>query len=191
MDAAARLPDAQAAPGEPIAGLAGAERVRQAREREQRHAASDPAPNAQAAVPGPAARPEPPARSTPAANDGHSGAETDRATLGADGDDPAPEAAADAWSTEASGKEQHRQGIDSAAAPGDPGDARHDATGSGAAAEPPTPARAAGEPPTQPGTADAGSESRPTMQPADAGARHGPPPRRSRPRPAGRGRLRR
>ena len=62
MDAAARLPDAHAAPGEPAAApTAGAERVRQAREREQRHAAGDP-------------RPDPahgPARSTPGADDGH------------------------------------------------------------------------------------------------------------------------
>ena len=132
MDAAARLPNRQAAPGEPIA-VSRAERVRQARAREQRHAAGDPAPNAEAAVPGPAALLQPLAGWTPAASDGQRSAQTDRATLGADGDDPAPEGAADASSIEASGKEQHRQGIDSAAAPGDPapGPARRHRLGCG------------------------------------------------------------
>ncbi|HEX5922814.1 MAG TPA: hypothetical protein VFY45_03210 [Baekduia sp.] len=168
MDAAARLPDPHAAPGEPAAApTAGGERVRQAREREQRHAAGDP-------------RPDPahgPARSTPGADGGHHGAETDRATLGADRDNRAQDATPDAWSTEAGGEGNHRQGIDGAAAADAPGDGGHDASGSGRAGEPSTALAAAGEFPTRPGTADAGIEPRPSMQTGDAGAGHAPSPR--------------
>jgi hypothetical protein len=174
MDAAARLPDHRAAPGDPAASLAGGERVRQAREREQRHSAGDPGPDPQTTAPGPFAQPQGPAPLTPAANDGQRGAETDRAPLAADQDNPAPGATPDAGSKEAGSEEHHGQGIDGAAAAGEPNGGGRDTRGSGGAGRPPTAPGVAGETPARPGAADAGIEPGPTIEPADAGAGHAP-----------------
>jgi hypothetical protein len=158
MDAAARLPESQAAQGEPTSVPAGAGRVRQAREREQRHAAGDPGPNSQAGVPGATAPPDSPARSTPATGDGRRAGNTDRATSAAAEQGPGAEAGPKTGGIEASGGEHDRQGVGGAAAAGEPGDDPTDARGPSA------------QTPTPPGTADTGSQPRPTMQPRVAGA---------------------
>jgi hypothetical protein len=163
--AAARLPDLQAGPGEPTAGPTGAERLRQARQREQRNASGDPSAEAQATVPEPTAPPPGPARSTPAADDGDGGAEPDRAAHAADDAGAPPDGAAAAGRDGVSIEEDHRKGITSVAAAGEPRDGRQDARDPGAA----------GEAPTQPGAADGGGEGRPTIQPANACAGTAPP----------------
>jgi hypothetical protein len=164
MHAASRLPYPQAPPAEPTAGPTGAERVRQARQREQRHLGGDPVADAQATGPGPTAPPSGPARSTPAANDGRRGVDADRAALAADANGPAPGGVPDAGSAEASGEEGDEQaGINSVAPAGETGEARRDARGTGAAGETPTP----------PGTSEGGTEPRSTIHPA--GAANAPP----------------
>jgi hypothetical protein len=169
--AAARLPDPDGGPGESTDGPTGGERLRQARQREQRNASGGPGAKAQATVPEPTAPPPGPARSTPAADDGHRVADPDRAAPVA-GNDSAPpnysappNGAADAARGAAGSEDDHRQRGPGVAPAGEPSDGRHDARDPGPA----------GEAPTQPGTADGGSEGRPTIQPADACAGTAPP----------------
>ena len=104
------------------------------------------------------------------ANDGHSGAETDRATLGADGRSARRTLPRTQGAPKRAARNNTGHGIDSAAAARDAG-----GPGAGGRAAPRRRATS-GEPPTPPGRADAGTEPWSTMQPADAGARQGPPP---------------
>ena len=162
MDAAARLPDAQAATGELTAGLAGAERVRQAREREQRHADGHSGAEARSTVRGPTDDRDRPAEGNPA-------------TLAAGEDGPPPHGVGDIGAR-ASGDEDHEQpAITSATAAGDSGAGEADARGTNAAGTTPTgpedEATATDARPTnQPASASAGRPSAPAEPPAPAGS---------------------
>lgn len=147
MDAAARLPDAQAAPGEPTAGLAGAERVRQAREREPRHADGHSGAEARSTVRG-------------HADDGDRPAETNPTTLAAGEDGQPPHGVADIGAG-ASGDDDHQQAATTSAATArDSSAGEEDARGT----------NAAGTTPTRPEAEATATDARPTIQPASASA---------------------
>ena len=126
-DLAARVPDAVAAPAEQTAALPGAERVRQAREREQRHA-SDSAPPSSSASP---VSPDAP-QAMPAEGPGST---THGPATGAGEDRAAPDATSDPERSAASfDDDRHADARTRNSIAGEPGDGATAGRGAGAGA---------------------------------------------------------
>jgi hypothetical protein len=144
MDAAARLPHTEAA-GELTAGLAGAERVRQAREREQHHADGHSGADARSTVRG-------------STDDGDRPSQASRATFLAGEDGTPPQGMAVFGGAGANGDEDQQAGITGANAADDSSVGEDEARGT----------NAAGRTHTRPEAEAADTDARPTSLPASA-----------------------